>query len=128
MFPDGKKLPYWLSFDIDSIDQSEFKSTGTPESQGISIDFMLKFFETFIPEAVGMDFTEVNFMMTEGEQTEKDKLTVKLILDKIAEIVHTQDFKYNYSNYESWGEKSFSLNEDNIFLKEEKQRMRFSRA
>ena len=59
---------------------------------------MLKFFEAFIPESVGMDFTEVNFLMTEGEQTEKDKLIVKLLLDKIVDVVHKQDFKYNYSN------------------------------
>ena len=59
---------------------------------------MLKFFEAFIPESVGMDFTEVNFLMTEGEQTEKDKLIVKLLLDKIVDVVHKQEFKYNYSN------------------------------
>ena len=109
MFPDGKKLPYWISFDIDSIDQAEFKSTGTPESQGITIDFMLKFFETFLPEAVGMDFSEVNFMMTEGEQTEKDEKVVKLIFDKIAEVVHNKQFKYNYSNYSQWQDKNYGL-------------------
>lgn len=62
MFRNGEREPYWISFDIDSIDQAEFKSTGTPESVGITVQFMLKFFETFLPESVGMDFTEVNFL------------------------------------------------------------------
>lgn len=88
------KEPYWISFDIDSIDQNEFKSTGTPESLGITIKFMLQFFETFLPEAVGMDFTEVNFLMTEGEQTEKDKATVRMIFDKITDVVHNKEITY----------------------------------
>eukprot|EP00347_Sterkiella_histriomuscorum_P019066 403343088 len=122
MFPDGKKLPYWISFDIDSIDQAEFKSTGTPESQGITIDFMLKFFETFLPEAVGMDFSEVNFMMTEGEQTEKDEKVVKLIFDKIAEVVHNKQFKYNYSNYSQWQDKNYGVQNSNDDQNQNQQR------
>lgn len=64
MFPDGQKKPYWLSFDIDGVDCAQFPSTGTPEGDGISLEFMMKFFETFLPEAVGMDLTEVNFLLS----------------------------------------------------------------
>jgi arginase family enzyme len=84
MFPDdGKKHPYWLSFDIDSVCATEFKSTGTPEEQGISLDFMMKFFESFIPEAVGMDFTEVNFLQSSPEETESDFKTVRMLVEHI---------------------------------------------
>jgi hypothetical protein len=60
---------------------------------------MLKFLDTFLPEAVGMDFTEVNFMMSSGEQTEKDKETVRFLLDYIIAHLHKNDFKYNHSMY-----------------------------
>ena len=83
LFPDNKKTPYWISFDIDGVDKSEFASTGTPEAQGISLDFMMKFFEAFLPESVGMDFTEVNFLRGNEEQVEIDMLTVRLIIEKI---------------------------------------------
>lgn len=94
-FPDDKKnQPYWISFDIDGVTWEEFRSTGTPESKGIPIAFMMKLFETFIPEAVGMDFTEVNFRLSEGEQTEKDKHTVRLLMEKIIEVVHKEKAVY----------------------------------
>lgn len=66
-FPDGKRDPYWISFDIDGVDKSEFVSTGTPEGQGISLAFMMKFLEAFLPESVGMDFTEVNFLESDED-------------------------------------------------------------
>ncbi len=89
-FPDGQRHPYWISFDIDGVDKSEFASTGTPEAQGISLDFMMKFLETFLPESVGMDFTEVNFLRSDEEQVEIDMLTVRLIIEKITQTVHKQ--------------------------------------
>ena len=94
LFPDNKKTPYWISFDIDGVCHTEFKSTGTPESVGIPLDFMLRFFETFIPESVGMDFTEVNFALSSGEQTEKDKRTVRTIIEKVTEVVHSVAPRY----------------------------------
>ena len=90
-FPDGKRHPYWISFDIDGVDKSEFSSTGTPEGQGISLDFMMKFFEAFLPEAVGMDLTEVNFLQSDEEQVEIDMLTVRLLIEKIVQSVHKKD-------------------------------------
>ena len=89
-FPDGKKEPYWISFDIDGVDYQQFASTGTPENLGIPLDFMMKFFETFIPESVGMDLTEVNFLLSSGETTERDKRIVRQLIEKIADVVHNQ--------------------------------------
>lgn len=60
------KTKYWISFDIDGIDSSEFKSTGTDEGNGLTLDFTYALFERMIPQTVGMDFTEVNFELTEG--------------------------------------------------------------
>lgn len=94
-FPDGKKEPYWISFDIDGVDYQQFASTGTPENQGIPIDFMMKFFETFIPESVGMDLTEVNFLLSSGETTERDKRTVRQLIEKITEVVHKEKAVYS---------------------------------
>lgn len=87
-FPDGQKEPYWISFDIDGVDGGEFASTGTPEAQGISLSFMMKFLEAFIPDSVGMDFTEVNFLQSDEDQAEIDMLTVRLLIEKIVSTVH----------------------------------------
>jgi protein gp37 len=51
---------------------------------------MMKFFETFIPESVGMDLTEVNFLLSSGETTERDKRIVRQLIEKIADVVHNQ--------------------------------------
>jgi hypothetical protein len=49
---------------------------------------MIKFLETFIPESVGMDLTEVNFLLTTGETNERDKRTIRSLIEKITEVVH----------------------------------------
>lgn len=49
---------------------------------------MLKFLETFIPESVGMDFTEVNFLQSNEQQAEIDMLKVRQIFEKIVQTVH----------------------------------------
>ena len=64
---------YWISFDIDGVDAKEFKSTGTDEYNGLPLDFCYKLFEKWVPRSMGMDFSEVNFMLTEGAQREKDQ-------------------------------------------------------
>ena len=94
-FPDGKKEPYWISFDIDGVDYQQFASTGTPENLGIPLDFMMTFFETFIPESVGMDLSEVNFRLSSGETTERDKRTVRRLIEKITDVVHTSKPVYS---------------------------------
>ncbi|TNV77192.1 hypothetical protein FGO68_gene7854 [Halteria grandinella] len=93
-YPDGKKQPYWISFDIDGVDYQQFASTGTPENQGIPLDFMLAFFDTFIPESVGMDLTEVNFLLSSGETTERDKRIVRQLIEKITDVVHREKPHY----------------------------------
>jgi len=45
--PESSK--YWISFDIDGIDSSEFLSTGTDEGNGLKLDFTYKLFERMIP-------------------------------------------------------------------------------
>jgi arginase family enzyme len=94
MFKDSEKQPYWISFDIDGIDSAYFKSTGTPEGNGIKPQFMMKFLEAFLPEAIGMDFTEVNFALTNGLETEKDKQAVRGYMEHIFEVVQNRKFAY----------------------------------
>ena len=98
-FPDGHKEPYWISFDIDGVDKSEFGSTGTPEGQGISLSFIMKFLEAFLPESVGMDFTEVNFLQSDEDQAEIDMLTVRLIFEKIVQSVHHRQNEEESNKY-----------------------------
>jgi hypothetical protein len=56
---------------------------------------MIKFLETFIPESVGMDLTEVNFLLTTGETNERDKRTIRSLIEKITEVVHKNKPVYN---------------------------------
>ena len=57
---------FWFSFDIDGLDSSEFKSTGTCEGDGLSLDFTTELFKSYMPQTIGMDLTEVNFSLTNG--------------------------------------------------------------
>ena len=63
-FKNEGKQNYWVSFDVDTLDALEFQSTTRPMRNGVSIEFMHKFFEEFTPNSMGMDFSEVNFEMT----------------------------------------------------------------
>ncbi len=54
---------------------------------------MMKFFEAFIPESVGMDFTEVNFLTSDEDQAEIDMLTVRLIIERLVQTVHYQQHR-----------------------------------
>jgi len=90
-FPDWEKLPYWISFDIDRVKKREFGFTWVPEEQGLSIEFMMRFFESFLPDSVGMDFTKVNFLIFNEEQAEIDMQTVRLIIDRVVQTVHHKD-------------------------------------
>lgn len=67
------KSKYWISFDIDSLDVSAFKSTGTAEGGGLSLDFVMKLFETYGPRSIGMDLSEVNFELTNGKARQTDE-------------------------------------------------------
>jgi hypothetical protein len=49
---------------------------------------MMKFLEALIPESVGMDFTEENFLVSDEDQAEIDMLTVRLIIERIVQTVH----------------------------------------
>jgi arginase family enzyme len=78
----------WISFDIDGVDSSEFKSTGTDEGNGLSLDFTMKLFEKMVPKSVGMDFTEVNFTLTEGKELQQDKETFRDLMELICHQVN----------------------------------------
>ena len=84
--PDQSK--YWISFDIDGVDGDQFQSTGTDEGNGLSLDFTYKFFEKFTPRTVGMDFTEVNFELTEGKTRAKDEQTFRELFEFICHQVN----------------------------------------
>lgn len=58
---------FWISFDIDGVDASEFEATGTTEENGLSLDFVQAFFSRWSKRSVGMDFTEVNFELATSE-------------------------------------------------------------
>lgn len=87
-----EKTKYWISFDIDGVDSSEFQSTGTDEGNGLSLDFTYSLFERMIPQTVGMDFTEVNFELTEGATRAKDQDTFRDIFEFICHQVNQPVF------------------------------------
>jgi arginase len=84
-FNHNKNSKYWISFDIDSVDSAEFKSTGTAEGNGLSLDFTYKFFERFTPRTVGMDLTEVNFELTQGHERQQDEQTFRELFEFICD-------------------------------------------
>jgi arginase family enzyme len=94
----GKEPCYWISFDIDGLCASEFGSTGTPELEGISLDFTMALFEAFLPYAVGMDISEVNLNLAKDEnEKEKDLKTfigvVKRVLDIVSKSPSTSKYQ-----------------------------------
>ena len=84
---DGERK-YWVSFDIDGVDGGAFQSTGTAEGNGLSLDFTQKLFERIIPESIGMDFTEVNFELTNGKERANDEATFKELFEFICHQVN----------------------------------------
>lgn len=60
---------------------------------------MMKFFETFLPESVGMDFTEVNFLQSDEDQAEVDMLTIRILMEKIVQTVHKQKDEEESNKY-----------------------------
>jgi arginase len=79
---------YWLSFDIDSVDASEFRSTGTAEDKGITRDFVKSFFDRMVSHSIGLDFSEVNFDLCEGEILAADEEAFREIFEVIVTSVN----------------------------------------
>lgn len=79
---------YWISFDIDGVDGDSFKSTGTAEGNGISLEFAYRLFERFVPETLGMDFTEVNFELSTGLTRHNDEQTFRELFEFICHQVN----------------------------------------
>jgi arginase family enzyme len=62
----------WISFDIDAICSNEFESTGTAEANGISMEFINKFFLQILKEnVIGIDISEINFSKTNDSRIVK---------------------------------------------------------
>jgi hypothetical protein len=57
----SESTKYWISMDACSLSSQDFKSTLNNEIEGLSVEFLMKFYQEFIPKSVGMDLTEVNF-------------------------------------------------------------------
>lgn len=70
---DREPIKYWISMDASSISTQDFKSTLKTDDSGLGVDFIMKFYEEFIPKSVGMDLTEVNFEMTSGLARHNDQ-------------------------------------------------------
>lgn len=83
-----EKRNYWISFDIDSVDANEFRSTGTAEGNGVSLEFAHKFFEKFVPKTIGMDLTEVNFELSSERQRRNDEQTFRELFELICHQVN----------------------------------------
>jgi arginase len=88
----ANRTKYWISFDIDGVDSSEFKSTGTDEGNGLSLEFTKALFERMVPQTIGMDFTEVNFELTQGAQRKNDEETFRDILELVCHQVNQPVF------------------------------------
>ena len=46
-----------------------------------------------------MDFSEVNFLLSSGETTERDKRTVRKLIEKVTEVVHKVKPVYSLWKY-----------------------------
>lgn len=58
---DTESTKYWISMDASSLSSQDFRSALKTDESGLSVEFIMKFYEEFIPKSVGMDLTEVNF-------------------------------------------------------------------
>jgi arginase family enzyme len=86
----SNKSKYWISFDADSIDSSQFKSASEimPETSGLSLEFILKLFEVYTRQSIGMDFSEINFSLTQGDARLNDEQTFREIFEFICHQVN----------------------------------------
>lgn len=81
---------YWISFDIDSVDSRSFKSTGTAEEDGLTLEFVENFFQSMAGQTVGMDFTEVNFeLASSAQQRLDDQSTFRHLLELICHSINS---------------------------------------
>lgn len=82
-----RKSHTWLSMDIDSLSDCEFMSTGTRVPDGLTKEYMLRFYEEVLPHCQGMDFSEVNWARaTNSKEQDKDQETFHELFDKIVEL------------------------------------------
>lgn len=85
---DGQTNNYWLSFDANVIESTQFKSTRFTNGEGLSMDFLQKFFKMYVPRSVGMDFSEVNFELTSGAARHNDEQTFRELIELLCHTVN----------------------------------------
>lgn len=64
---------FWISFHADSLDSSQFRSSDFSQEGGLTLDFLLRLFEVYIPRSIGMDVSDVNFALTQGNARLNDE-------------------------------------------------------
>lgn len=69
-FTHTKNSPTWLSLDVDALDSSVIKATGTPVAGGLSMDQLTTIMNVVLPDAVGMDIAELNFDLCTASELE----------------------------------------------------------
>ena len=88
----GDVYHQWLSFDIDSIDPELFFCTGSRSPNGLTIEYLEKYFEMFLPHCQGMDIAEVNWAHAETSKVQdKDQATFRRLIEKIIDVTITND-------------------------------------
>lgn len=76
--------PVHVSFDIDSIDPKEIKSTGTPVENGLSSDSVGKLFKMLrYKKIISLDVTEFNPKIGNNVDVYKTKYTIEKIISNI---------------------------------------------
>lgn len=76
--------PVHISFDVDSIDPKEIKSTGTPVDNGLSSDSVSKLFKMLkYKNIISLDVTEFNPKIGSDYDVYKTKYTVEKIVEKL---------------------------------------------
>jgi hypothetical protein len=95
---EGPLGKYWISFNANSLNSVEFKSSSSiQKSDGLSVEFMMNFFEHFVPKSLGMDLSEVNFEMTQGMARHNDQQTFRELLEQVCHHVNKPDFDFDFA-------------------------------
>lgn len=65
-------IPFFISFDIDSIDAKSVPGTGTPVQNGLSFEWAanLLYYLMNDPKCIGVEITEFNPLLDEGQKTQ----------------------------------------------------------
>lgn len=93
---------------MNALDFSEFKSktrshTDLKEGDGITLAFLEKFMKYFANQSIGLDLSDVNFLVAnEGQQRHADEQTFRELFELILDSINQErnmfyDFQDSYS-------------------------------